>query len=199
MNVESTHRSTRHPPGEAGFTIVELVAVILIASILGMVAFARFISPSAFNEQGTQDALLTSIRQAQQAALGRSDVTFEIGAGAGEYQFVVKTASQELNRTTVSSQGVVLQTGTAAALAVTTDSCASGTRFDESVSGFVIAFDSRGNIATFDYAANPEAGLQSTTDPLFDFNGVRICVNDSVAASVCVSPAGYAYEGNCER
>ncbi len=87
---------------------------------------------------------------------------------------------------------------TAAVLAVPTDSCASGTRFDSDIAGFRIEFDNQGNIATFDYDANPEPGPQATDDPLFDFNGVRICVNDVVASSVCVSPAGYAYEGNCE-
>ncbi len=78
------HSATYGHAPASGFTIVELVAIIVIIGVLGVVAIARYVSPNAFNEQGAQDALITSIRQAQQAALGRSDVSFEITASADE-------------------------------------------------------------------------------------------------------------------
>lgn len=178
-----------------GFTIIEMIAVVVLMGIVGVAVFSRFNSPSSFNELATKDALITGIRQAQQAALGRSNVTFAILAAADEYQFTVKAGTDVLSTLAIPSRDVVLQTGTAAPSAST---CASGAPFDQGIQGFVIAFDNRGNIASFDYDANPGVA-EVNGDPLvFDFNGVRICVNEVVASSVCVSPAGYAYEGNCD-
>lgn len=184
---------------QRGFTVIELVSVIVLLGIVGTFVLSRFTSPSAFNQGAITDALIAGIRQAQQAALGRSGVTFGIVASADEYRLEVKAGADLLSALSVPSSSVVLQTGTAEALTNPTDSCASGTRFDDGIGGFVIAFDNQGNIDTFDYDANPLPGPQQNGDPLaFDFNGVRICVNDLVAASVCVSPAGYAYEGDCD-
>lgn len=181
-----------------GFTIIEMIAVVVLLGIVGVVVFSRFSDPSSFNQAAVKDSLITSIRQAQQAALGRSNVTFSIVETADQYQFLVKNGASVLSTQTIASQNIVLQTGTAEALSTATDSCASGTRFDQSVQGFVIGFDRRGNIASFDYDANPSTPELNEDPPSFDFNGVRICVNDLVTASVCVSPAGYAYEGNCD-
>lgn len=175
-----------------GFTLIELVVVIVLMGIVGMMVFSRFTNPNSFNELAAQDTLLTSIRVAQQNALGRSNVTFEINSASGEWQFVAKTGATVITSTSVSSANVKLETGTAAELVVPTNSCSSGTRFDTPVSSFVLAFDSQGNIDSF---SNTTVGLE-TKSPTF--NGVRICVNDTVESSVCVSPAGYAYSGNCD-
>lgn len=181
-----------------GFSVIEMIAVVMLLGIVGTVVFSRFSDPTSFNQAAVKDSLVTSIRQAQQAALGRSDVTFSIVQTADEYQFLVKSGANVLTTQTINSQNIVLQTGTAEALSTATDSCASGARFDASVQGFVIEFDSQGNIASFDYDANPMGPELNEDPPSFDFNGVRICVNDLVTASVCVSPAGYAYEGDCD-
>jgi len=173
-----------------GFTIVELVVVIVLAGIVGMVVVSRYAAPGAFAVQGTQDALLTTIRQAQQAALGRSDVTFTIDAGTGTWEFAALSGSTVLSLQEVPATDVMLETGIPA---WTADTCASGSSFNTPVAAFVLEFDNEGNLASFN---NTGVGLQSMSPT---FNGVRICLNDTVAYSVCVSPAGYAHEGNCER
>lgn len=193
-----------HAARRGGFTLVELVAIILLVGIMGVVVISRYTSPNAFNAQGAQDALVATIRQAQQAALGRSEVSFEIIDEANQYRFILcaadpgpddpdcshtaTPASRKLSQTVVSKGGVLLTTGTAA----TADACNATATFDSSVDGLVLLFDTMGNIDTFTYDAITENNDAS-------FNGVRLCLNATVAASVCVSPAGYAYEGACEN
>jgi prepilin-type N-terminal cleavage/methylation domain-containing protein len=173
-----------------GFSLVELIVVIVLAGIVAAVAIPRFTGPSATAVAGTTDALLTGIRQAQQAALGRSNISFTISAGSGTWEFSVLSGADVLSTQQLPSSGIKLETGSSV---WTTDTCAAGSSFNTAVSSFELEFDPAGNLATFN---NSGVGLQ-TVSPTF--NGVRICLNDTVAYSVCVSPAGYAYGGNCER
>jgi prepilin-type N-terminal cleavage/methylation domain-containing protein len=175
---------------DRGFSLIELIVVIVIAGIVAAVAIPRFTGISATAIAGTTDALLTTIRQAQQAALGRSNVSFTIAAGTGTWEFTVLSGADVLSAQEVPSSGIKLETGSSV---WTTDTCAAGSSFNTAVSSFELEFDPEGNLATFN---NTGVGLQ-TISPTF--NGVRICLNDTVAYSVCVSPAGYAYGGNCER
>ena len=64
----------RRPPGDspaanAGFTIVELVLVIVIIGILGAIAGPRFFDNSTFEERAYYDELVTSLRYAQKVAV----------------------------------------------------------------------------------------------------------------------------------
>jgi MSHA pilin protein MshC len=170
-----------------GFTVVELIIVIVLIGIVGAVAFARYMSGSAFNAAGAQDAVLTIAHAAQQAALGRSDVSFVIDATGGEWVFSAVDNGNVLRSVAVSTDNVILETGSAAASAST---CASG--FDTAVANdFALTYNSKGDLVDFTNNSTTEAVDAA-------FNGVRICVNDTVVLSVCVSPAGYAYEGDCD-
>ena len=173
-----------------GFSVIELVVVIVLTGIVGMVVISRYGPPDSFEIQGAQDALLTTIRQAQQAALGRSNVSFTIDSGAGTWEFAVSSGVDVISTQEVPSAGIKIETGSTV---WTTDTCAAGSSFNTAVGSFELEFDPEGNLASFN---NTGVGLQSMSPT---FNGVRICLNDTVTYSVCVSPAGYAYEGNCER
>lgn len=170
-----------------GFSVVELIIVILIMGIIGAVAFSRFVSGSAFNASGAQTAIISVIHAAQQASLGRSNVAFEIDSAGDSWLFSAVSGSEVLRSMSVSTSNVILETGSTAASANT---CANA--FDTPVGNdFKIDFDSKGDLTAF------------TNSPISDmagpsFNGVRICVNDDVSLSVCVSPAGYAYAGDCD-
>jgi type II secretory pathway pseudopilin PulG len=173
----------------SGFSVVELVAVILIAGILAMVVLSRFGNPGAVSAASTRDVLLSTIRYAQQAALGRSDVTFTLDQVGGQWQLRAMADSSVLLETDVSASGIKLETGSPVA---TVDTCAAGASFNTAVDDLVLTYDNLGNLASFSSAV---VGLHNASPT---FNGVRICVNDTVAASVCVSPGGYAYAGNCD-
>lgn len=170
-----------------GFTIIELIGIIVLIGIVGVVVTGRFLRPNKFDEAAAADGLLTTIRAAQQAALGRSAVTFEVGLAGGEWLFMAKSGANTLRTFRVPAESVLLETG---APASSGDTCATG--FDTALDpNFQLAFDDLGNLASF---TNGLAVYPVDAS----FNGVRLCVNDTVAVSACVSPAGYAYAGNCD-
>jgi prepilin-type N-terminal cleavage/methylation domain-containing protein len=170
-----------------GFTVVELVVVIVLLGIVGAVVIPRFLAPNTFNEPAAQDGLLATIRAAQQAAIGRANVTFKITSDSNDWTFAALSGATTLRTLTVPVSDVKLETGSAASSANT---CATG--FNTAVANdFTLTFKSDGNLASF-----TNNGTTETVDAAF--NGVRICLNDTIAVSACVSPAGYAYAGDCD-
>ncbi|MDH3614696.1 MAG: prepilin-type N-terminal cleavage/methylation domain-containing protein [Gammaproteobacteria bacterium] len=53
----------------AGFTVIELVLVIVIVAVLGAIAGPRFFDNSTFDERAYHDELVTSLRYAQKVAV----------------------------------------------------------------------------------------------------------------------------------
>lgn len=62
----------------AGFSLIELIAVILVLSIISVFAYSRFSSSDIASVQTGRDQLLSSLTQAQQIAMARSSVTNSI-------------------------------------------------------------------------------------------------------------------------
>lgn len=172
-----------------GFSLVELIVVLVLVGIIGVVIATRFMDPSAFNQISTRDGLITGIRTAQQAALGRSAVTFRINQTGGNWILDTRVGGTSLRTVQFSASEVVLETGSAAASANT---CTTVGTFETAVANdFTLTFDASGNLSQFTN--------NGTTEPVNNtFNGVRICVNDTDQFSVCVSRVGYAYAGNCD-
>lgn len=59
------------PHDSAGFTLVELVAVMIIVSILAIAVFPRFTDQSAFESRGFHDETLSLLRFAQKTAIAQ--------------------------------------------------------------------------------------------------------------------------------
>jgi len=55
----------------SGFTLVELVVVILLIGIIGFVAGPRFVKTDAFAERRAADEILSALRFTQQMAMAR--------------------------------------------------------------------------------------------------------------------------------
>ena len=56
---------------ESGFTIVELVAVMVITGIIAAIAAPRFIGVDAFNARGSYGTLVSALRYAQKTAIAQ--------------------------------------------------------------------------------------------------------------------------------
>jgi MSHA pilin protein MshC len=56
---------------ESGFTIVELVAVIVITGIIAAIAAPRFIGVDAFDARGSHGTLISALRYAQKTAIAQ--------------------------------------------------------------------------------------------------------------------------------
>lgn len=58
-----------------GFTMVELVTIIIILGIISAVAAPRFFDSNVFSSQGTREQILSSLRYAQKAAVAQHGFT----------------------------------------------------------------------------------------------------------------------------
>jgi len=169
---------------QQGFSLVELVLVVLLISIMGVAITSRFSDPSGFNTLAARDGIISTALAAQQAALGRKNVTFDINQSGSDWIFEVAASGAVIRSFSVTGGGFDLETGST----TTTGDCSTG--FDEAVtSNFSISYNNLGNAFAF---------TNSSSSPVAIDNGVRICIDDTVALSVCISPGGYAREGDCE-
>lgn len=160
--------------------------VLILLGIISAVVFSRLSGPSTFDSLAASDAIISIARSAQQHALGREDVTLNIEQSGSDWKISAKegNGAVELRSLSISSRRLELETGSTAS---TVSTCA--TAFDTAVaSDFSVAFDSQGNALTLTNNSSVE-GVS---------NGVRICVNDDDALSVCISPGGFAHRGACE-
>ncbi len=174
---------------QKGFSLVELIIVIILLGIVGTVAFSRFVSGSAFNAAGTQDAIISISHATQQASLGRDNTSFQINASGGDWiiSAVAGSPTVTIRSINIPAKNVILETGSAVASGNT---CANA--YDTAVmNDFVVNYDRKGDLVDF-----TNNGTTETVDA--SFNGIRLCINDNPVFSVCISPAGYAYEGDCD-
>jgi len=75
-NVDVSRRASGR-----GFTLTELVVVIMVLGALAVVALPRFADQTDFTAQGTADQAASALRYAQKAAIAaRSDVLVTFGA-----------------------------------------------------------------------------------------------------------------------
>ena len=179
--LRNSHTPTR------GFTIIEFVIVILIAGVLSAVVFARFFDNQQFNGIILRDRIIAAARAAQQSALGRADVVLTITPNAGATQVTVNLSEVggTIQSLVVDSRGVTLSGDVDV-----TSSCGTvaGTNAITNANPMTLEFGELGDLET--------SGVTGST--AVPTTSVRICINDSATESVCVSPSGFAYGGDCD-
>jgi len=86
-----------HAPGEKGFTVVEVILVIVLISILAAYAVSRMNLDT--NLQAEADVFKSNLRYVQQIALcGNNTYTWRIGVGANSYTFTrLDSANNSVN------------------------------------------------------------------------------------------------------
>lgn len=159
-----------------GFTLVELVSVLVMIAIVGGVLVGRLIDTDSYNERLTLDTLLSISRAAQQLAHSRSNVDLYIQDLGAEVRFSARVGgTEEAGRSFAKAE-----------VQLTADMSAAGGpagNCSEIVSPIVITFDSSGELLN----AFP-AGTYK--------DGFPICLNGNTA-NLCISPAGFAHLGSC--
>lgn len=176
-----------------GFSLVELVVVMLLLGIIGATIMARMIRSDSYEAIILRDQVISMARLAQQQALGGQDVVLILEPTGNELAIQIE-AEESAGRLTVQSsttpRGVVRLSAdindTASCLAGPADaSMEPGTRME-------LHYDALGNLTV------GAAGVSPLGSPLTGIaRGARLCINEQPQLSVCWSPAGFAYVGDC--
>lgn len=168
---------------QRGFSIIELIVAIILVSIIAVSLFSRFSNQGAFSPAIARDNAIALALQAQQTALGRENVSFEIDPEGADWRFSVAVSGAVIRSVVVPGTNLLLQTG------AQSGTCTADLN-DAITSNFRITYDGTGNATGF---------TNSISAPEAVTNGVRICVNDRTDFSACISPAGFAYLGDCDE
>jgi MSHA pilin protein MshC len=156
-----------------GYSLIELVMVLMIAGILSAVSVGRFADRASYDRRSIQEFWLGVLRQVQQVALARAadnQVLLWIGSSSGEWRVDIQSGSVSVPMQSLASEGLLLYQGASgradcAGMAVIT-------------TGFTLAYDGDGNLA--------------------DRLNHAFCINTDPPLTFCVSASGYAYEGLCQ-
>jgi len=178
----------------SGFSMVELVIAIFIIGIISAVAMSRMLEGDIFNASVVRDQIITLARSTQQQALGRSDVALILRTNGDSLElqtvedFVDENTFTELQSATIDIRSVAL-----AGDVNVTDSCGvtPGTDAIGNTEPMVIQFNELGDLFRGGVTNNVGYPITAST-------AMRICVNDNPLNSVCPSPAGFAFAGDCQ-
>ena len=166
-----------HRTRALGFTIVELVVVILLLGILSVTALSRFVEPSAFAPRTITGALLAQAHfAALSAQTSADDVDLVILPSAGDWSMDVSIVgvSQRSTEVVVANTRIEVTNG---ALVADVDTA----------NALAVTFSGDGEITG--------AALGATT--LNPALGVQIRVIGETTRTVCLHPTGYAGQEGC--
>jgi len=156
---------------QQGFTLIELITVIILLGILSAFAISRFPSSQSYSTTIIKNQFIASARLAQQTSLARSsttsNVTLSISEVSEEWNLVIAGAGGDSNTAKVDKGNEQIRFGTNLVSA-----CSALT-----ASPLTLVFDGDGNRI-------PRQNL-------------RVCIDSDIDYELCISPSGYAYEGTC--
>jgi MSHA pilin protein MshC len=170
-----------------GFTVVEIIITILIISILAVSVYSRLSDNNTFEGLIVRDQIISLARIAQQNALGRQDVELRVTpTGSGDVTIETRTGTTTLQSVTTSISSLTLESDVN-----NTASCSGGASNTLSSSDYLrLRFAELGDLE--------DSGVVNAGYPSAVSSAVRICINDDPILSVCVSPGGFAYAGDCD-
>ena len=163
--------------------------MIFVLGVISATAMSRFSDENAFAGLVVRDQIISQARRAQQGSFGRADMSLVFtpnGAGT-EATVEVLEAATVLSSVTVSINSLSITGDTDV-----TASCTStaGTSVTDSAP-FTLMFGQLGDLV----ASSGVAGGGGFGEPE---TAVRLCINEDINFSVCVSPSGFAYAGDCD-
>ena len=162
-----------------GFTMVELVIVIMLLGVLSVTAMSRFVGSDAFATSTVAQQIIAQARYAQQTASSRQDaqISLIVDQIADDWRFrvvssvdgVLKTEQVERANTSMQAVNGVL------------------IRPIDATQAMQLSFDAFGDLAGLTLGVT--AGVPA--------EGVWVQVDGDSPLSVCVYPNGYAANGSC--
>ncbi len=157
---------------QKGFTLIELVTVIILLGVLSAFAISRFPSKQSYSTHIISNQIIASARLAQQTALARSSIdvldhtVLTISGTANFWNLVVS------DRNPIYSAQV--------------DRGSEQVRFGTDLSASCSALAAAPLSITFNGEGN-RIPAQS----------LRVCIDSVTDVELCLSPSGYIYDGSC--
>lgn len=175
----SGRRACIPPPPGRGFTLVELISVMILLSILGIFAMARMTSPALFAPAVVSGAVAAEVRLARQLAAARRDAVVSVTVDRLGDAWRLRTSSDVdgvLRTELVRADNTALQVASGTASA-----------FLDAATALTLTFDHAGDLSTVLIGATP--GTPGS--------GVNLTVAGDSTRRLCVYPSGYAHAGAC--
>jgi len=165
-----------------GFTVVELIAVMVLLGILAATATSRMVSGSAYAPALVAQQLLAVGRLAQQTAMARQDATISIDVDqdAGDWRFRVQVNDGVMTTTATEERAHIANTSVVVVNGATSVPLGPAAPLR-------LSFDGLGSVT---------AGSAGSTvvDPTI---GVGFTVSGDSTSLLCIGSTGHVYRGNC--
>lgn len=182
--MQMHHGSNRSElPVNKGFTIIELVFVVLILGIVSAFAMARILRGDSLDSAVVSDQLIAMARLAQQKAIGHSDVQLRVEPDGSSLVISVSDNNGLLESSSVPVAGVSLYADVNQQTACSNPPLAG---LISNNNPLLINYDSLGDLESGGVGAPAEID-----------SGARICLSPDTNLSICISDAGFAYRGAC--
>ena len=163
-----------------GFTLIELIMVIIVLSILSAVGVGLFSSSEQYTTRLAADKWLTVLRSAQRLALLKQSNTLvlnvNIAQSAQAWDVGIRQGATDLNRFAVERENITVRSSTS-------DFTSACNSLPAVAFPLTLYFDGYGN------ATNASRVPLSTN--------LRLCFSGQTQSEICMAPSGYIYEGSC--
>lgn len=164
----------------AGFTLIELIMVIVLISVISALGIGLLPSAERYKSPLFTDQLLNALRTTQRLALLRenpSDVlSLLISRTSTEFQLQIMQSGSQVELISIEHTGVNL----AFSSSDFTTPCAS---LAVSVLPYTLYFNGAGE-------RSDASRVQTNTN-------LRVCILVTPPRELCIAPSGYAYAGSC--
>ncbi len=165
-----------------GFTLIELIVVIVLISILSAVGLGLFSSADQYTARLASDRWLAGLRLAQRLSLQKQNasnlVSMTVSQSSDNWILSIDQAGMNLGEFDIEKKQLDVRVST-------TDFSGPCSGLGSVIFPFVLNFNGYGDLVT-------SVRTQINTN-------TRLCFIGAQTMDVCISPSGYAYEGLCSN